>query len=455
MQDLKTITAPASGLAPAGICVIRISGNETKNVLNKIFVSKSSPISNPRVALFGDFINPKTKESLDSGLVIFFNAPHSYTGEDVAELNVHGNPLIVKKILSALYDLGVEPAGPGEFTKRAFLNGKLDLVQAEAVNDVILSNADEALKLSKENLDGKFSHAIDEIGAPLRDILAELEANIDFPEEDISPSSLNKIKSDISQASNVISEYIESFNYGQCLKDGFRVLILGVPNAGKSSLLNRLLNRERAIVTDISGTTRDLIEEHANINGLEFIFCDTAGICETESQVEKIGIDLAKNKIAWADLILLVVSVDNFDESKKLYELLKSENKNFWIIQNKIDINDSSISCGKNKNDKVIKISALKNQNIDNLLHELEKEVKSRNTQNENSIVVTNERHLACLKKAKNGLVSVIDAINNNMPLEIISSELRISLNALEEIIGKTYTEDILGKIFSKFCIGK
>ena len=453
MQDFKTITAVASGLAPAGICVIRISGSETKNIISKIFVSNSSPTNNPRVAVYGDFINPNTNETIDSGLLIYFNAPHSYTGEDVAELNIHGNPLIAKKILSSLYDLGVEPAEPGEFTKRAFLNGKLDLVQAEAVNDVILSNADEALKLSKENLDGKFSNAINEIGGPLRDILAELEANIDFPEEDINPSSLEKIKDNLFLASNIISEYIESFNYGQCLKDGFRVLILGVPNAGKSSLLNRLLNRERAIVTDISGTTRDLIEEHANINGLEFIFCDTAGICETESEVEKIGINLAKNKIAWSDLILLVVSKDNFNESKKLYELLKSENKNFWILQNKIDIDDSNISYSDD--DKIIKISALKNKYIDKLLHELENEVKSKYKQNENSIVVTNERHLACLKKAKNGLVSVIDAINQNMPLEIISSELRIALNALEEIIGKTYTEDILGKIFSKFCIGK
>ena len=453
MQDFKTITAPGTRVIPSGICVIRVSGPETKNVIKKIFVSKESPIDNKRVATYGKIINPRNLDKIDSGVIVFYNAPYSYTGEDVAEISVHGNPLIVKNILSVLYELGVDPAGPGEFTKRAFLNGKLDLVQAEAVNDVILSNADEALKLSNENLEGKFSNAISKIGDPLRDILAELEANIDFPEEDISPSSLEKIKNDLNNSNKIIKNYIDTFNYGACVRDGFRVLILGIPNVGKSSLLNKLLNKERAIVTDISGTTRDLIEEHATINGLEFIFCDTAGIRKTDSEVERIGIDLAKKKIDWANLILLIISKDSIEESKKLYNFLKEQGKNFWIIQNKIDVSDVKLDFVKDE--KVIKISALKNQNIDVLLNELEKEVKSRYVASEASVVVTNERHLSCLKKAYDALSSCSNAINDNLPLEIISSELRIALNALEEIIGKTYTEDILGKIFSKFCIGK
>ncbi|MGI6681449.1 MAG: tRNA uridine-5-carboxymethylaminomethyl(34) synthesis GTPase MnmE [Bdellovibrionota bacterium] len=471
MNDFKTITAPATPVIQAGICIIRISGDETKDILEKIFISKLSKASKslnsssskhslskssllkPRVAYFGDIVHPNTSDIIDSGVVIYFKAPFSYTGEDVAELHVHGNPLIVEKILNMLYSLGVEPAEPGEFTKRAFLNGKLDLVQAEAVNDVILSNANEALKLSKENLDGRFSKAVSDIGTPLRDILVQLEANIDFPEEDIAPSSLEKIKDSLFSANQIIKKYIASFNYGQCVKDGFRVLILGTPNAGKSSLLNRLLNKERAIVTDISGTTRDLIEEHATINGLEYIFCDTAGICKTDSRVEKIGIDLAKNKINWANLILLVVNFDNIDESKELYDFLESENKNFWIIQNKIDISDKKIELIKDK--KIVKISALKNINIDVLLKELEREVRAKYSPNESSVVVTNERHKSCLERAYVSLSSSIDAIDKNLPIEIVSAELRLALSALEEIIGKTYTEDILGKIFSKFCIGK
>lgn len=453
MSDFTTIVAPATPVIPSGICVIRISGNETKNIIEKIFVSSTSPIANPRLAVYGKIVSKKLNEKIDDALCLFFKAPHSYTGEDVAELNVHGNPLIVKKVLSLLYEVGAQPAGPGEFTKRAFLNGKLDLTQAEAVNDVILASADEALKLSRENLEGKFSKAINDIGTPLRDILAELEASIDFPEEDISPSSLNNMKLSLINANKKIGTYIDTFNFGKCVRDGFRVLILGVPNAGKSSLLNKLLNKERAIVTDISGTTRDLIEEHASINGLEYIFCDTAGIRDTESEVEKIGINLAKSKIDWADLILLVVDSNNVNESKELYDILKLQDKNMWIIQNKIDVADCDLKFFNDE--KVIKISALNNTNIDKLLSSLESEVKSKYNVSENSIVVTNERHLSCLKRAFNGISSCVDTIDKNLPLEIISSELRIALNALEEIIGKTYTEDILGRIFSKFCIGK
>lgn len=453
MPESKTIVAPASALAPSGIAIVRISGNETSKILKKIFISKISPIDNERMCVFGNFINPETKEILDEGLAVFFKGPKSYTGEDVAELNLHGNPLIVKNVLKALYVAGAEPAEAGEFTKRAFLNGKLDLVQAEAVNDVILSGAEESLKLSQENLDGRFSKAIEKLGEPLRNILSELEAHIDFPEEDITPNSLEAIKEKLLDAKKILKTYIDSFDYGQSLKEGFRVLIFGVPNSGKSSLLNKLLVKERAIVTDISGTTRDLIEEKATINGIEFIFCDSAGIRDTNNAVEKIGVDLAKEKINWANLILFLTDSLNEIESEKLYKFLKEQNKNFWIIQNKIDLNDKEISFIKD--DIVLKISALKDIGIKELRVALEDFVKSKNHFQESSVIVTNQRHLLCLEKSFSSLSSSIDAIVNSLPLEIISAELKLSLNALEEIIGKTYNEDILGRIFSKFCIGK
>ncbi len=453
MSESKTIVAPASALAPSGVAIIRISGHETSAILNKVFCSKKSPIDNERVCIFGKFIDSKTEKVLDEGLAVFFKGPKSYTGEDVAELNLHGNPLIVQNILKALYDAGAEPAQAGEFTKRAFLNGKLDLIQAEAVNDVILSSAEESLKLSQENLEGKFSKAIEKLGEPLWNILSELEAHIDFPDEDITPSSLDAMKEKLLDTKNILQAYIDSFNYGQSVKEGFRVLIFGEPNSGKSSLLNRLLDKKRAIVTDVSGTTRDLIEEKANINGLEFIFCDSAGIRETTDAVEKIGIDLAKEKIAWANLVLLLTDSSNKEDSKRLYEFLKKQDKEFWIIQNKIDLNNENISFAKGNT--IFKISALQNIGILDLISALENHVKSKNTFEGTSIIVTNQRHLHCLEKALFSILASIDAIVKDLPLEIISSELRLSLNALEEIIGKTYTEDILGRIFSKFCIGK
>lgn len=455
MSDFSTITAPATNTAPSGICVIRVSGDKTKEIIKNFFVSKTSPIDNPRSCVYGKFVK-KEKENfdvIDTGILVFFNAPNSYTGEDVAEIHTHGNPLIVKEILNTLYSLGAEPAGPGEFTKRAFLNNKMDLSQAEAVNDIILANAKSALKISKENLEGKFSKAIQNLGEPLWNILSELEAHIDFPEEDITPSSLSKINEKLKETENKILSYIQTYDLGQSIKNGFRVLILGAPNSGKSSLLNKLLNRERAIVTDISGTTRDLLEESATLGDLQFIFCDSAGIRDTQDVVEKIGVELAKNKINWADLILLIACKDNEKESKEIYDYLKKENKDFWILQNKIDILDNDLSFGKDT--RTLKISALKNIGILDLISELQKHVYSKNIENEDCVIVTNERHLLCLKNARKGLKEAQNAINTSLPLEIISSEIRLSLTSLEEIIGKTFTEDILGRIFSKFCIGK
>lgn len=459
-SESTTIAALATAPAPAGIAVIRVSGPRTRLALKTIFKASHDPTSDPRRLVFGRIIDYKSSEEIDHALAVFMPAPHSYTGEDVAEFQFHGSPALVEKILQSLFAYGVSPAEPGEFTKRAFLNGKLDLVQAEAIADLINATSEHSLKIAGEQLKGRFSEAINKLGEPLRDALAELEANIDFPEEGIQPTQSENIVQAMSNARAKIGEFLKTYSYGQVVREGFRVLLCGRPNAGKSSLLNLILGNQRAIVSAVSGTTRDLIEEQAIIGGYRFVFCDSAGLRDSQDPVEKIGIELARERIPWADLVLFVVDASETGEDwKRTLESLRGKAKKIWMITNKIDVNPNafgtffcdSMLCAQN-----FYLSVKTGAGFEALTDALVEEIKSSSAdRSQANQVVTNERHRACLMAAHEALGRAIDAGRRAFPLEIVSAELRIALNSLQEIVGKTYTEDILGRIFSKFCIGK
>ncbi len=461
MSDLPTIAALATAPQPAGIAVVRVSGSRTRTALKAIFRGKKNPADHPRYLSFGDLIDYKNGDVIDHCMAVYMPAPFSYTGEDVGEFQFHGSPVIVERVLRSLFAYGISSAEPGEFTKRAFLNGKLDLAQAEAISDLINATSEEALKLAGDHLEGRFSEAINKMGEPLRDLLAEVEASIDFPEEGIEPQKLSEMLTVINQSATEIGKLLGSYKFGAAIKDGYKVLLCGRPNVGKSSLLNQLLGQERAIVTEIAGTTRDLIEEQAYIGGLRFTFCDSAGIVEeTSDKVEEIGIELALAKTSWADLVLFIVDATDKDQYWiEVLDYLKTRAKMIWMVVNKIDLNPTVIGriyADASVCAQVFYISAKTISGLDALKQGLIDQVKRTNiNQGEASQVVTTERHKNCLERATNALQKAAMLLTKNEPLEIVSAELREALTSLEEIVGKTYNEDILRRIFSKFCIGK
>lgn len=456
-----TIAALATAPAPAGVAVVRVSGPRTRTALRALFRGKKDPLRLPRTLVFGDILDFKSGAPIDKGLAVFMPAPWSFTGEDVGEFQFHGSPALVQQVLRSLYAYGILPAAAGEFTKRAFLNGKLDLAQAEAIADVINAKGEEELRFAGEQLKGRLSSAVVAIGEPLRDVLAEIEASIDFPEEDIQPDRIDQIAAQAEVARAKIEQLLSTYSFGALVRTGLRVLLCGRPNAGKSSLLNLVLGKKRAIVSEISGTTRDLIEEEASLAGYKFTFCDSAGIRKTEDVIEKIGVELAIERIPWADLVLFVVdATDSTGEWTETLDLLRSHNKRVWMVINKIDLNphaleqfygDSS-ACQQN-----FYISAKTGAGIGPLIEALVEDfAKQLPDSSDVGEVITNERHRDCLRRAEEALSSFIETSRSGQaPFSILSADIREALSALDEIVGKTFTEDILGRIFSKFCIGK
>ncbi len=339
-------------------------------------------------------------------------------------------------------------------------NLNLQRKQVETFHPRINATSEQALKLAGEQLDGKFSDAVDKIGEPLRDVLAEFEARVDFPEEEIEPAARRDLVGRIEKTKAIVDALVSTYAYGHLVKDGFRVLICGRPNAGKSSLLNLIIGQERAIVTEVSGTTRDLIEAEAVFGGYKFVFCDSAGITETNDRVEKIGVELARERIPWADLVLLVVdAAASANDYEPLLNELRGKAAKIWMITNKIDLNPEAmqtIFCDSETCAQNFYLSARTRQGLDALVEALVEEVSLRSSQQSDAnMVVTNERQRNCLIRADEALDAALRGAAAASPDEIVSEDIRTALRNLEELVGKTYTEDILGRVFSKFCIGK
>ena len=452
---MSTIVAISTAPGIGGIGIIRMSGEKSFEILEKIFVTNDKPISGYTMK-YGKIVDEKNV-IIDEVLVSYFIAPNSYTRENVCEINSHGGMVVMKKILELCLKNGAVLAEPGEFTKRAFLNGRIDLSQAEAVIDIINSKTDREAKASINQLEGNLSLEIKEIRKDLISMMADIEASIDYPEYDVEEVTTNKVREVLLKQKDRLKKLEKSFDNGKILKDGINTVIIGRPNAGKSSLLNILLNEERAIVTSVEGTTRDTIEEYISINGIPLKIIDTAGIREASDEVEKIGVEKAKKIAKESDLIIGI-----FDISRKMnkedYEILDIlKNKNSIIVLNKIDLDENNADLEKIKEvgKPVVQISTKTREGIDNLYKEIENLIETKEISSDNEIIVTNTRHKSLITKAIISVDKSLETIENKMPIDIIVVYVKDILENLGEITGETVTEDIIKEIFSKFCLGK
>ena len=458
----NTIAAIATASGTGGIGIIRMSGDKCFEVLKKIFIPKNKNVDIDKVdgytIKYGYIINPSTKEKIDEVLVSFFRAPKSYTTENMCEINSHGGMIIERKILEQCLNNGAELAEPGEFTKRAFLNGRIDLSQAESVIDIINAKTDKEAKASFEQLQGNLSKEIEEIRASLLDIISDIEASIDYPEYDIEETTEDKAIKLLEKEKNRLELLEKSFENGKLLKEGIKTIIIGKPNSGKSSLLNVILKEERAIVSDYAGTTRDTIEEFININGIPLKLVDTAGIRDTEDFVEKIGVKKAIKLAEDADLIIAI-----FDSSKKLEEedfkvLDIIKNRKSIVLLNKCDLsqkNNETINYISNLNKTVIKASMKTEEGIRELYDTIYNLFNKKEIEMNDGIIVTNIRHKNLIHKAIENNIKAIESIKNKMPIDITAICIKEILEDLGEITGNNVSEDIINKIFSKFCLGK
>ena len=435
-----------------------MSGENTFQILEKVFKPKyENNIKNIKgyTIKYGIIVDNE-KNIIDEVLVSYFKKPKSYTTEDMCEISSHGGMVIMNKILELCLDHGAKLAEPGEFTKRAFLNGRIDLAQAEAVIDVINSKTDKEAKVALKQLEGNLSNNIGEIRKDILSIIADIEASIDYPEYDIEETTNQKVLVFLDKINDKLINLEKGFHNGKILRDGISTVILGRPNSGKSSLLNLILNEERAIVTDIEGTTRDTIEEFIQIEGVPLKIIDTAGIRNARDEVEKIGVKKAKELAESADMIIAI-----FDSSRELNEedvdiLSIARNKNSIIILNKIDLeNKTNIEKLKEINKPIIEMSAKTGEGKEELFHQISETFKLKEIANNGELIISNQRHKLLIKNAINNVELSREAIKNNMPIDIISSSIRQILEDLGEITGETVTEDIINEIFSKFCLGK
>jgi tRNA modification GTPase len=456
---MDTIAAISTAYGVSGIGIIRISGDEAVNIADKIFKSKQGKNLKEleeRKLNYGWIINPSNKEKIDEVLTVYMNKPYTYTKEDVVEINCHGGIVPLRKILDIILEQDCRLAERGEFTKRAFLNGRLDLTQAESVMDIISSKTEKSMSLSMDQLQGRLSKQVNEIVDELMELKAHLEVNIDFPEYDEEELTKEKIKEKASVMKENIEKLISSADTGKIFKEGINTLILGKPNVGKSSLMNFLLNENRSIVTEVPGTTRDTIEEFVNLAGVPLNIIDTAGIRYTDDIVEKIGVQKAIDKIDDSDLIIMI-----FDASKELEKddeiiLNNIENKKVIYLMNKTDLNTKIDLTNHQEIEKeVIKISLLKNEGLEEIETKVKEEFLSGNIDTNNDLIVTNTRHKNLLKKANNSLKELLGSIEAGLTLECLEVDINDTIHHLGEITGSTVSESVIEKIFSNFCIGK
>ncbi len=444
----QTIYALSTVYGKSGVAVIRVSGNEALKVVELMTDIDVKSIK-PRYAYFAKLHNLDKTESLDQSLVLYFKAPHSFTGEDIVEFQTHGSKAVIASVMNCLSQIeGFRMAEPGEYSKRAFYNGKMDLTEAEGLADLIDSETSEQQKYAMRQMEGGLKNLYESWRAELVKMLAHLEAFIDFPDEEIPASVIDNMQNTVFKLEKEIKSHLNGDSIGERLREGFRVAIVGAPNAGKSSLLNAIVKRNAVIVSDIAGTTRDAIDVHLDLNGYPVMFTDTAGLRETEEEIEKKGIDIAYGKIHDADLVICLydASVDTVHVFDKIKDSLKNK---ALFVANKCD-KLTSEQCSELEKSGCLVISAKQKQGVDKLLQAISKNIQERFTSNSN-LLITRSRY-------REALQDVLENLQNfgfNKEIELTAEDIRLAARALGKITGRIEVDEILDKIFGDFCIGK
>ena len=454
-----TIAAIGTALSNSGISIIRISGQDSLNIINKIFKTKSK--LEPNHIIFGKIV--EGERVLDSVLVSYFKNPKSYTGEDVCEINCHGGNAITKEILELVLSNGARLAQPGEFSKRAFLNGKMDLSQAEAVINLINAKTKTETKIASNHLLGDLSRKVKSLREELVELLAHIEVSVDYPEYDYDEVEPEYVKKLIHKKIAEINKIIDTYEQGRIIKEGVNVAILGKPNVGKSSLLNKLANYEKAIVTDIPGTTRDIVEETINIGDIVLNISDTAGIRDTDDRIEKIGVEKSIKKLDEVDLVIYMFNAEEKIDEEDLKLLSKIQNKGVKniVLINKMDKVEKSIfdtfmnELKENGIENVLPVSILNEEGVEELKNVIATIFHTNDLDYEHELIITNARHKNLLKNAVSDLEEAFIELENNQPIDIIFIRLKNATQKLGEIIGTDVSSDVVHKIFEKFCLGK
>ena len=459
MKEFDTICAISTAIGEGGIAIIRVSGDNALDIVSKIFKPKNGrDIKEMKTYTmrYGHIVDINTDELIDEVIISYMKGPRSFTAEDTVEINCHGGVTSTNKVLEATIKAGARLAEPGEFTKRAFLNGRIDLSQAEAVMDLITAKTELAMKSALMQSNGSLSQRINKLNEYLLNVLALIEYAVDFTEDDeeIDPTIPIRVKESLEKAHEDIENLLKSADEGKIIRDGLSLAIVGKPNVGKSSLLNVLLKEKRAIVTDIAGTTRDVIEEYINLDGIPVKIIDTAGIRETEDIVEKIGVEKSKEKINEADLVLLVLDSSRELDKEDIEIIEAIKNKKSIVLLNKIDLENKLDNSLLKDFENIIKISAKEDIGIDGLKNEIKNMFFSGKIDSE-SLIISNSRHKQALIRAGENCNEALIRLNNNEYLDLISIFVTAALKALGEITGSELEEDLVNKIFKEFCCGK
>ena len=451
-----TICAIATSQGVGAIAIIRVSGEDSKKIVNKIFKGKNLEEAKSHSINYGHIVD-ENNNVVDEVLVSVMDAPRTYTAEDSVEINTHGGIAPTNKVLELLLENGCRLAEPGEFTKRAYLNGRIDLLEAEAVMDMIEAKTDMQRNLAINQIDGKVSNLINDIRDDMVQIISNINVNIDYPEyDDVDIITNDLLIPKVNNLKEKIEKILKESKNGKIIKDGINTAIVGRPNAGKSSLLNALLDEEKAIVTDIAGTTRDIVEGQISLNGIILNMIDTAGIRETEDLIESIGVEKSKKVINEAELVLLVLN-NNEEITEDIKEIIKTiKNKNYIVILNKIDL-DNKINLDNLDidQDKVIRLSIINNEGIDDLKNKIIEMFNLNKLEKQDPTYLSNSRNISILKNCYKRIQDIEEAINNNQTLDIIEMDIKSIWEELGKINGTTYEEELLDEMFKRFCLGK
>lgn len=455
---MSTIAAISTAPGNAGIGIIRLSGDDCFKILQKIFKPKNKGKIKGYTIKYGNIVKSENDEIIDEVLVSYFVAPKSYTKENMCEINSHGGIVVENQILEECLKNGAVLAEPGEFTKRAFMNGRIDLSQAEAVIDIINSKTEKEMMVAQRHLEGSLSKKIKDIQGEILNLMADIEASIDYPEYDIEETTNKKINDTLNSVEGKLLKLKNSFENGKILKEGIKTAIIGKPNVGKSSLLNLILGENRAIVSDIEGTTRDTIEEYINIKGIPLKIVDTAGIRKTNDEVEKIGVERSINNINDAELIIALFDDSRAfdDQDQKILDLI--EGKKTIILINKIDLGKNLIKENeklKKFKNNIIEFSTINETGLDKLYNKIEELFKLNELDCENTEIITNNRHKQQILYALEDVAKGRESLETHMPVDITAICLKDILERLAEITGENVSEDIINEIFKKFCLGK